>query len=239
MALHRWAGGILDLNTAALDLEVQKRRIYDITNVLEGIGLIEKKSKNNIQWKGCGEVEGQDRSDLEELQASLAELESQSSKIDAYIQQLNQDLHEQQSDASFRQRAYVTDEDIRAIAEFRDQTLIAIKAPTGTTLAVPYPDANSAPERRTYQIFLKSNDGPVEILVVASPREDGGDHSGGEEPEQQPGDNEEHGFLRLSPPHDQSAALPYGSTYGEGEIEDAAGGFSDFYAAAPEHFVAA
>ena len=33
-------------------LQVQKRRIYDITNVLEGIGLIEKKLKNNIQWKG-------------------------------------------------------------------------------------------------------------------------------------------------------------------------------------------
>lgn len=32
--------------------QVQKRRIYDITNVLEGIGLIEKKSKNNIKWKG-------------------------------------------------------------------------------------------------------------------------------------------------------------------------------------------
>ena len=35
-------------------MQVQKRRIYDITNVLEGIGLIEKKSKNNIQWKGNG-----------------------------------------------------------------------------------------------------------------------------------------------------------------------------------------
>jgi hypothetical protein len=33
------------------DVQVQKRRIYDITNVLEGIGLIEKKSKNNIQWR--------------------------------------------------------------------------------------------------------------------------------------------------------------------------------------------
>ena len=29
----------------------QKRRIYDITNVLEGIGLIEKKSKNSVVWK--------------------------------------------------------------------------------------------------------------------------------------------------------------------------------------------
>ena len=32
---------------------MQKRRIYDITNVLEGIGLIEKKSKNNIAWRGA------------------------------------------------------------------------------------------------------------------------------------------------------------------------------------------
>jgi len=32
-------------------LEVrQKRRIYDITNVLEGIGLIEKRTKNLIKW---------------------------------------------------------------------------------------------------------------------------------------------------------------------------------------------
>ena len=31
--------------------QVQKRRIYDITNVLEGIGLIEKKLKNRIRWK--------------------------------------------------------------------------------------------------------------------------------------------------------------------------------------------
>lgn len=43
--------GTLDLNGAAGQLEVQKRRIYDITNVLEGIGMIEKKGKNNVKWR--------------------------------------------------------------------------------------------------------------------------------------------------------------------------------------------
>lgn len=42
--------GVVDLNWASQVLDVQKRRIYDITNVLEGIHLISKKSKNNIQW---------------------------------------------------------------------------------------------------------------------------------------------------------------------------------------------
>lgn len=42
--------GVVDLNWASQVLDVQKRRIYDITNVLEGIRLISKKSKNNIQW---------------------------------------------------------------------------------------------------------------------------------------------------------------------------------------------
>lgn len=43
--------GAIDLNAAADQLQVPKRRIYDITNVLEGIGLIEKKGKNQVVWR--------------------------------------------------------------------------------------------------------------------------------------------------------------------------------------------
>ena len=41
----------VDLNEAAELLGVPKRRIYDITNVLEGIGLIGKSSKNKVVWR--------------------------------------------------------------------------------------------------------------------------------------------------------------------------------------------
>lgn len=63
--------------------QVQKRRIYDITNVLEGIGLIEKKSKNHIRWKGSNTEAGRAqepemnalRQDLAALQVSEVEVE--------------------------------------------------------------------------------------------------------------------------------------------------------------------
>ena len=84
--------GVLDLNSAAEQLAVKKRRIYDITNVLEGIGLIEKKSKNNIQWKGYCDAGSMDQLDVEALQQQLAQLEMRTATVDKYILDLNANI---------------------------------------------------------------------------------------------------------------------------------------------------
>ena len=42
----------IDLNVAVQQLKVQKRRIYDITNVLQGINYVQKTQKNTIRWIG-------------------------------------------------------------------------------------------------------------------------------------------------------------------------------------------
>lgn len=61
-----------------LAVQVQKRRIYDITNVLEGIGLIEKKSKNNIIWKPAmpsgSPEDADDQRALEHMQTNMQQL---------------------------------------------------------------------------------------------------------------------------------------------------------------------
>ncbi|XP_051944016.1 transcription factor E2F5 [Hippocampus zosterae] len=77
--------GVLDLKMAADSLAVkQKRRIYDITNVLEGVGLIEKKNKNVIQWRG--ENKGSQKQEVLDqvrlLQAQISELEAQEKELD-------------------------------------------------------------------------------------------------------------------------------------------------------------
>ena len=64
----------------------QKRRIYDITNVLEGIGLIEKQNKNCIQWRGAvpgsNTQESVDR--LAVLKDEIDQLEEFEKVIDQY-----------------------------------------------------------------------------------------------------------------------------------------------------------
>lgn len=57
---------MLDLNWAVSTLDVQKRRIYDITNVLEGIGLIGKEGKNHIRWNGPGSAKRRARDEKKE-----------------------------------------------------------------------------------------------------------------------------------------------------------------------------
>ena len=47
-------------------------------------------------------------------------------------------------------------------------TVIAIKAPSGTTLEVPDPDEGMEYPQRRYQIYLKSQSGPVEVFLVST-----------------------------------------------------------------------
>ncbi|CAK7341981.1 unnamed protein product [Dovyalis caffra] len=159
--------GILDLNNAAETLEVQKRRIYDITNVLEGIGLIEKTLKNRIRWKGVdasrpGQVEG----DATLLQAEIAKLTVEEHQLDDKIREMQERLRDLSEDENNQKKLFVTEEDIKTLPCFLNETLIAIKAPHGTTLEVPDPDeAVDYPQRR-YRIILRSSMGPIDVYLV-------------------------------------------------------------------------
>ncbi|KAI3461260.1 hypothetical protein Pfo_017923 [Paulownia fortunei] len=160
--------GILDLNKAADTLEVQKRRIYDITNVLEGIGLIEKKLKNRIQWKGVDVSRpGEADESLSGLQEEIENLNMEERRLDERIREMQEKLRGLSEDENNQKWLFVTEEDIKSLPCFQNETLIAIKAPHGTTLEVPDPDeAVDYPQRR-YRIVLRSTMGPIDVYLVS------------------------------------------------------------------------
>lgn len=158
--------GVLDLKAAADTLAVrQKRRIYDITNVLEGIGLIEKKSKNSIQWKGvgpgCNTREIADK--LIDLKAELDDLALREHELDQQRVWVQQSIKNVTDDSNNSPMAYIKHEDL--CGAFKGDTLLAIRAPIGTQLEVPIPESVLNGQRK-YQIRLKSASGPIEVLLV-------------------------------------------------------------------------
>ncbi|KAG7316513.1 hypothetical protein KOW79_020054 [Hemibagrus wyckioides] len=148
--LHSAPEGILDLNEATEKLGTRKRRVYDITNVLNGIKLITKKSKSKIQWVGSSPISCFKSQWKNKMKTDLLNLKSMEESLDWLIKDCAQQLFT---------LAYVTYEDICQVAAFRDQTVIAIKAPEETKLEVPTPTEDSI------KIHLKGSRGPVHVLT--------------------------------------------------------------------------
>lgn len=156
--LQKSPNGVVDLNKASADLKVQKRRIYDITNVLEGIGLLEKKSKNNIQWKG-----GKDNTVFFSLKRKLKALEDRENQLDRQLEMAERELRKLGNDKF----GYVSYNDLQSIPKMKHKTVMAIKAPPNTQLSVPTGDESSHTDR--YSIRMKSSDGPIEVFLCPEP----------------------------------------------------------------------
>uniref|UniRef100_A0A6I8NYW2 E2F/DP family winged-helix DNA-binding domain-containing protein n=1 Tax=Ornithorhynchus anatinus TaxID=9258 RepID=A0A6I8NYW2_ORNAN len=157
--LSRSPDGVVDLNWAADILKVQKRRIYDITNVLEGVHLITKKSKNHIQWLGKQSVSvSPSPSEYQDLSRDLRNLEEAEQQLDDLIQMCTVQLKLLTEDADNQNLAYVTCQDLRSVADPAEQMVMVIKAPLETQLQVADP-------AEAMQISLKSTRGPIDVFL--------------------------------------------------------------------------
>uniref|UniRef100_A0A0D9ZKL5 E2F/DP family winged-helix DNA-binding domain-containing protein n=1 Tax=Oryza glumipatula TaxID=40148 RepID=A0A0D9ZKL5_9ORYZ len=120
--------------------QVRKRRIYDITNVLEGTGLIEKKLKNRIRWRGSDDSGTNLDSDISCLKTEVENLYIQEQALDRSISEIREKMEELTEDESNHRWLFVTEDDIKGLPCFQNEALIAIKGPRGTTVEVPDPD---------------------------------------------------------------------------------------------------
>lgn len=195
---------MLDLNAAAASLQVQKRRIYDITNVLEGIGLIEKKNKCMVCWKIRTDEEG-DAGRLNDdpseaishlgsppkisrrggtstgpaavaLQREIDALVDHERYLDGLIEEATamsrgqtrpsakgnskDSASSSASKGGKQQFLYVRRDEITSLQDYANETVLAIRAPSGTTLEVPDPDEGMKPGTRKFEIKMNAPEEP-------------------------------------------------------------------------------
>jgi hypothetical protein len=170
----------LDLNLAVKELGVQKRRIYDITNVLEGIGLLRKEGKNHVSWNSSpnaelsssgavNEIGSEAKSDF--LKSQLDSLRNEEEMLDRFLEVITEQATpftaSERPQRSARESLttdevpptdmYIRYSDITGLAMYDEDTIIGIKAPVGTNLEVPDPDQGNRPGLRQYQMYLSSS----------------------------------------------------------------------------------
>ncbi|NXQ97495.1 E2F6 factor, partial [Sagittarius serpentarius] len=156
--------GVLDLNEVATTLGVRKRRVYDITNVLDGIHLIQKRSKNHIQWVGSNldQVVGK-APEQQNLKDELSDLSAMEEALDELIKDCAHQLFELTDDKENAKypfnSSYVTCQDICSIRAFQEQIVIAIKAPEETKLEIPIPKEDCI------EVHVKSTKGPIDVYL--------------------------------------------------------------------------
>ncbi|KFV77096.1 Transcription factor E2F6, partial [Dryobates pubescens] len=173
--------GVLDLNEVATTLGVRKRRVYDITNVLDGIHLIQKRSKNLIQWIGSNldHVVGR-APEKQSLKDELSDLATMEEALDELIHDCAHQLFELTDDKENAKypfdsyfnmdlvATYVTYQDIRSIQAFQGQIVIAIKAPEETKLEIPIPKEDCI------EVRVKSTKGPIDVYLCEVEQEQPG-----------------------------------------------------------------
>lgn len=179
--------GVADMGAVAKQLGVPKRRIYDITNVLEGVGMIEKRSKNTVAWKGTEAILGDtidpdSKAQIDRFRAEIADLNKEDEQLDQWLAHLRRNQVVSQSVS--------TDEIVEAIFYPKDRSgdsghdklppkhvvvdesgkpkcvLIAVQAPFGSFVhIVPSPDGG--PER---QLYVGNAAGLARYGVATPPR---------------------------------------------------------------------
>lgn len=160
----------------------------DITNVLEGVGLVEKKSKNNIVWKCVFKVPTSHgarggsvvipEASTADLTMELARLRQDECVIDKNIEALQLQVSfvpfyilTEKIKAMLEEElmyAYVDKDDILDLESMQDQIVLSVKAQPGTRLEVPDPATvdletsiltlQAPPGKSKYRIYLQGEE---------------------------------------------------------------------------------
>lgn len=138
---------IIDLNTAAYLLNVGKRRIYDITNVLEGLTLLQKSHVNNVRWIGgdiktyysldaddfdtsCSEgLNSNNNGDLGSAAAPDQKMEAEILAADRMLDVLYEEISKLSQSNRNTKNAYVTYDDLQSLEILNNKLVFAVKTP--------------------------------------------------------------------------------------------------------------
>ncbi|KAH3767801.1 transcription factor E2F [Pelomyxa schiedti] len=150
--------GFVELNQAAAALGVQKRRIYDITNVLEGLGMLEKNFKNHVHCSVKISPDPTTGEQIPQIKREIDDLKAQEAELDTQLTNLHQNLQAFLADPNTMRYAYVTRENILQSPKLKDKSFLIARPTDGNllvTVQVP-PSGAPSPVQEQYPVTFTS-----------------------------------------------------------------------------------
>ncbi|ADM11128.1 E2F/DP transcription factor [Encephalitozoon intestinalis ATCC 50506] len=159
----------ISIHQASIELNVGKRRIYDITNVLEGLGLLSKWSVSNAKWIG-GNIDRYllDDEEKENQENSYLNPENvlKGDDLDETLFRLNEEISMLSQSEKNLANAYVTYSDLQNLPSLDGNLVFAVKAPSETIMEYP------RYEKGFYKLKLSSEQGTINIFYVSDEKKD-------------------------------------------------------------------
>ena len=136
----------ININEIVEKLTVKKRRIYDITNVLQGIGYIQKTGKNEILWtkgdlnKKKNYLEDnyifQKLKEFNSLGKNIDDLQKQNHDLTLTIEKFREEFDSISRKKDFEKYGYITLEDMSDISIKEKLDILILKSTKGSVITV-------------------------------------------------------------------------------------------------------
>ena len=156
---------------------MKKRRIYDITNVLQGIGFLQKSGKNEIVWtktisnKNKSKKKSSNTKKLNQSskqKSNIEILENEKFKLDSEINKFKEEFNSIAKKEEFPKYGYVTMDDLKDLTINDKLNLVLIKASKGTAMSILSKNdikiANDKAKRMIENGEVNNNDSLINIL---------------------------------------------------------------------------
>ena len=166
----------ININDLVNKLGVKKRRIYDITNVLQGIEYLQKSGKNEIVWtktisnksKTKKKQSSTKKNNNNKQKINKEELEKEKNELDKEIEKFKAEFNSIAKKGEFSEYGYITLDDIKSLSINKKVDLVVIKATKGTVMNVidknDIKQAYDSAKRLMENNEMKSNDSLLNIL---------------------------------------------------------------------------
>lgn len=151
-------GHEVDLGDVQRKLGVSKRRLYDVANVLSGIGMIDRCGKARVKWNG--------HKKKDEEAVPLIELEEKIDEMDELVTRRINDVVES---GLFKECAWFTKEDFSGLTNDPNVSFYVVYGPSCTEAKVQKEDNGDT------SIIFDSPDGTVDLTLINLGDEDDGD----------------------------------------------------------------